>query len=52
MLLVVNAGSSSLKLALFAAYFQQGRDVSDEEVLLAIVADAGLDADEGRAVLN
>ncbi|MDM7957371.1 DsbA family oxidoreductase [Blastomonas sp.] len=41
-----------LKLALFAAYFQDNRDVSDEEVLLDVVADTGLDADEGRAVLN
>lgn len=41
-----------LKLALFAAYFQDNRDVSDEEVLLDVVAAVGLDADEGRAVLN
>lgn len=41
-----------LKLALFAAYFQENRDISDEEVLLSIVADSGLNPDEGRAILN
>jgi predicted DsbA family dithiol-disulfide isomerase len=41
-----------LKMALFAAYFQDNRDVSDEEVLLDVVSGVGLDADEGRAVLN
>ncbi|MBL0967067.1 DsbA family oxidoreductase [Blastomonas sp. UPD001] len=47
-----SAAQTRLKLALFSAYFQANRDVSDEEVLLSIVAEAGLDADEGRAVLN
>ena len=41
-----------LKLALFAAYFQDNRDISDEDVLLDVVADVGLDAEDGRTVLN
>lgn len=41
-----------LKLALFAAYFQHNRDVSDEDVLLDVAAEVGLDPEEGRAVLN
>lgn len=41
-----------LKLALFEAYFQANRDISDEEVLLDVVAAIGLDEEEGRAVLN
>lgn len=41
-----------LKLALFTAYFQNNRDVSDEEVLLEIVEEAGLDPEAGREVLN
>lgn len=41
-----------LKLALFAAYFQDNRDVSDEDVLLDVVADVGLDPEDARAVLN
>jgi predicted DsbA family dithiol-disulfide isomerase len=36
-------GQTALKLALFAAYFQQGRDVSDESVLLDIAESVGLD---------
>jgi predicted DsbA family dithiol-disulfide isomerase len=35
---------TALKLALFSAYFQQGRDVSDESVLLEIAREIGLDA--------
>lgn len=34
---------TALKLALFSAYFQQGRDVSDREQLLDIAESAGLD---------
>jgi predicted DsbA family dithiol-disulfide isomerase len=34
---------TALKLALFAAYFQQGKDVSDEDVLLDIAETVGLD---------
>ncbi|MFN3820355.1 DsbA family oxidoreductase [Blastomonas sp.] len=41
-----------LKMALFEAYFQDNRDVSDEEVLLDVVAGLGLDPEDGRAVLN
>lgn len=41
-----------LKLALFTAYFQDNRDVSDEEVLLDVVAQTGLDPEAGREVLN
>jgi predicted DsbA family dithiol-disulfide isomerase len=43
--LLTKAGSkqTALKLALFAAYFQQGRDVSDEAVLIDIAESAGLD---------
>jgi predicted DsbA family dithiol-disulfide isomerase len=43
--LLTNAGDkqTALKLALFAAYFQQGRDVSDEANLLDIAESVGLD---------
>ena len=34
---------TALKLALFAAYFQDNRDVSDDEVLLDVAASTGLD---------
>lgn len=43
---------TELKLAFFTAYFTDGRDVSDPEVLLQVVAEAGLDAEEARAVLE
>ncbi len=32
-----------LKLALFSAYFQQGRDISDQQTLLDVAEDIGLD---------
>ena len=35
-----------LKLALFAAYFQRGEDVSDRTILLSFAEAAGLDRDE------
>jgi predicted DsbA family dithiol-disulfide isomerase len=35
---------TELKLALFSAYFQKGRDVSNEAVLLEIAREIGLDA--------
>ena len=43
--LLTKAGDkqTALKLALFAAYFQRGEDVSDETVLLDIAVDVGLD---------
>jgi predicted DsbA family dithiol-disulfide isomerase len=36
-------GQTALKIALFSAYFQQGKDVSDEAVLLDIAENMGLD---------
>jgi predicted DsbA family dithiol-disulfide isomerase len=36
-------GQTALKLALFSAYFQHGKDVSDETVLLDIAESVGLD---------
>ncbi|BDI61556.1 DsbA family oxidoreductase [Qipengyuania nanhaisediminis] len=41
-----------LKLALFAAHFNQRRDLSDREVLLDIAADAGLHREAARAALD
>lgn len=41
-----------LKLALLAAYFSDGKDVSDPEVLLAEVAGIGLEADKAREALE
>ena len=41
-----------LKLALFTAYFQDNCDVSDEEVLLDVVEQVGLDPEAGREILN
>ncbi|MEO1046014.1 MAG: DsbA family oxidoreductase [Pseudomonadota bacterium] len=41
-----------LKMALFSAYFQENQDVSDEDVLLRAVENAGLDADAAREILN
>jgi predicted DsbA family dithiol-disulfide isomerase len=37
--------------ALLRAFFENGRDLADVEVLAAVVADAGLDADELREAL-
>lgn len=42
----------ALKMALFTAYFQDNQDVSDEDILLAAVAKAGLDREDARTVLN
>lgn len=47
-----NAEQTSLQLAFFAAYFQDNRDVSDEEVLIELVEETGLDGDKAREVLN
>lgn len=41
-----------LKLALFAAHFGEGRDVSDLSVLAAIAGEVGLDTDEAMAILE
>jgi predicted DsbA family dithiol-disulfide isomerase len=51
------AGESSdlqtkLKTALLDAYFTQGRDVSDNDVLVTIADDVGLDAEFARNLLN
>ena len=40
-----------LKQALFAAHFTNGRDLSDNSVLVDIAAETGLDRDEATAVL-
>ena len=39
---------TALKLALFAAYFQTGLDVSDEAVLLDTTSSVGIDRDEAK----
>ena len=44
--------SQDLKLALFDAYFTQGQDVSQPEVLADAAASVGLDRDDALAVLN
>jgi predicted DsbA family dithiol-disulfide isomerase len=40
-----------LKLALFEAYFSEGRNIADPDVLVAIAEKAGLDGEGARAVL-
>jgi len=42
---------TELKLALFAAYFQEGRDVSDEAVLIDVAQSVGLNGDGSKAWL-
>jgi predicted DsbA family dithiol-disulfide isomerase len=42
----------ALKLALFDAYFTQGQDVSDHEVLCRVAAAVGLDGQRARAILE
>ena len=42
----------ALKLALFAAHFTDGRDLSDAEVLAEIAGETGLDRDEARDLLE
>jgi predicted DsbA family dithiol-disulfide isomerase len=42
----------ALKKALLETYFTHGRSPEDKEVLLAAVAQAGLDVDKARAVLD
>jgi predicted DsbA family dithiol-disulfide isomerase len=41
----------ALKEALFAAYFTDGRDPSDPEVLVGLAASVGLDAERARNIL-
>ena len=41
----------ALKRALLHAYFGEGQDVSDREVLVRVAGDAGLDRDRAREVL-
>lgn len=43
---------TQLKLALFAAYFQDHADISDEEALIDVVGQVGLDAESARDALN
>jgi predicted DsbA family dithiol-disulfide isomerase len=43
---------SALKHALFRAYFTEGRDPSDQDVLVALAADVGLDAATAREILG
>jgi len=38
--------------ALFRAYFTEGRDISNRQTLLDVVADAGLDRRKTEGVLN
>ena len=42
----------ALKRALFAAYFTEGRNPSDREVLIDVAKQAGLDAERAREVLE
>ena len=42
----------ALKRALLQAYHAEGRNVSDHDTLVAIAADAGLDAAEARRILD
>jgi predicted DsbA family dithiol-disulfide isomerase len=43
---------TELKLALFEAFFSRREDVNDRDTLMEVVARAGLDAAEARAVLS
>jgi predicted DsbA family dithiol-disulfide isomerase len=43
---------NELKERLFAATFTEGRPIGEREVLLEVAAEAGLDADEARRVLE
>lgn len=48
----VGPGQSDLVEVLFRYYFQEGADVGDHDVLLEAVAQAGLDVDAAREVLE
>ena len=43
---------STLKQALFQAYFTEQRDISDRDILIEVAANVGLNKDEARAVLE
>lgn len=47
-----NARALALKQALLRAYFSDGENVSDRNVLVRIAGSTGLDADEARRVLD
>lgn len=47
-----NVLQTELKMALLNAYFNQGRDVNDNDVLVEIINEIGLDADFARQLLN
>jgi predicted DsbA family dithiol-disulfide isomerase len=42
----------ALKHALFAAYFTEGRDVANHDVLVDVAASVGLDAERARQILS
>lgn len=42
----------ALKLALFRAYFEQQKNISDEKILLAIAVENGFSAEQAQAVIN
>ncbi|MER2143729.1 MAG: DsbA family oxidoreductase, partial [Eubacteriales bacterium] len=44
--------AAAVKEALLAAHFEQGRDISSHDVLVAIGAEAGLDPEAVRTVLS
>ncbi|CAN4277771.1 DsbA family oxidoreductase [Pseudoxanthomonas sp. LjRoot125] len=46
------AEQHALKRALLQAYHGEGRNVSDRDTLIAIIASAGLEADEARRILE
>lgn len=48
----IEGGQRALKHALLRAYFGEGRDVSDRDVLVAIAVASGLDAQRARTVLD
>lgn len=47
-----NVLQTELKMALLNAYFNQGRDVNDNDVLAEIINEIGLDVDFARQLLN
>jgi len=48
----IEGKQAALKNALFTAYFTDGKNPSDQDVLVAAAADAGLDPDKAREVLT